>query len=481
MQGKIIPRTRTNQPKGYFSATFSSPVSHYCVNHNYLYYPSDWTDETSGREYKRGYYDEDGQYYEDVAFRKDGKYRDILCRCEYCDTVTKLDWTEGGPLICPQCGGSMKIISALDEYTRDPNYDSVRQRNDYVDYADRDRVSAEDGGGDDESDEEVIGKIGAVFFGLFLFLALIVGVGSISDSNTTTSSRSYVQLEYLRWDSANNRWLRVDEHGTVIATYSSVNNGGENESESEPLTNPEIFGEVIRLKEKAPGVFVITADYDCDRELYWIDADENYYDTDSELWAWYNTEVDPPLWQYWYEPISGDFGDCGWMEYEDGVWFIEASPGDWIEVPEAYDLSPLWHIEGDPAPAEEDDTPEELGRQTDPEEELNDLAIFGAQIHLTERVPGIWRITADGEKTLRWDDSEQSYYDEDSGLWAWYNTDVEPPLWQYWYEPISGNYEGCGWMEYENEAWYIETNHGWWIEVPEQYDTSPLWHIETDD
>ena len=116
------------------------------------------------------------------------------------------------------------------------------------------------------------------------------------------------------------------------------------------------------------------------------------------------------------------------------------------------------------------------------ERKLSDLELFGREIHLTERVPGIWRITAEGGgKTLVWDEAKQDYYDADSGLWLWYNTDVEPPLWQYWYEPISGNYGKYGWMEYRDEVWYIETDQGQWIEVPEKYDTSPLWHIETDD
>ena len=115
------------------------------------------------------------------------------------------------------------------------------------------------------------------------------------------------------------------------------------------------------------------------------------------------------------------------------------------------------------------------------EQKLSDLELFGREIHLTERVPGVWRITENGGKTLVWDDGEQSYHDADSELWLWYNTDVDPALWQYWYEPISGHYGSYGWMEYENETWYIETSQGNWIEVPEKYDTSPLWHIETDD
>ena len=147
MAGSIIPRTRYNQPRGYVAGNHYNinPIPHYCVHHNYYYYPFSWTDEASGREYKKGYYDEEGKYYENVVFRTNGTYKTVICKCEYCDTITKIDWTEGGPLICPQCGGTLTIVSALDEYTQDPNYEKVRTRADYVDYADREE---DDSGGD---------------------------------------------------------------------------------------------------------------------------------------------------------------------------------------------------------------------------------------------------------------------------------------------------------------------------------------------
>ena len=132
--------------------------------------------------------------------------------------------------------------------------------------------------------------------------------------------------------------------------------------------------------------------------------------------------------------------------------------------------------------ASEENSKSSLQNGSSEERKLSDLELFGREFHLAERVPGVWRITEDGGgKTLLWDDGEQSYYDADSELWLWYNTDVDPALWQYWYEPISGDYGKYGWMEYENETWFIETSQGNWIEVPEKYDVSALWHIETDD
>ena len=447
MRGEVISRPRVNQPTGYRPSLHHNirPITHYCVHHNYVYYPYDWTDESSGRTYKTGYYDENGEYYQDVVFRTNGTYKNVICKCEYCDTVSKIDWTEGGPLICAQCGGTMKIVSMLDEYTRDPNYDSLCQRRDYVDYADADSCRGDYGdpsyGGYDDTPSRNTGKYKLIFYAL---LALFLLLPSIH-LNSRSSGSSY-------------------DYNVVVWNGSPEQEPSYAESFSSP-SNPELFGTVISLKELSPGVYTITEAGDGSRTLVWDEAEQSYFDESSGLWAWYNTDLWPELWQYWYEPISGDYGDYGWMEYENGVWYIEAKSGSWIPVPEQYDTSALWHI------ASEFES--ELPTQTNPE-------LFGTEIALEELAPGCFRISEwdASDKTLVWDEEEQSYYDESSGLWAWYNTNVEPPLWQYWYEPISGDYEYYGWMEYEDGVWYIEIGDGAWIDLPPQYDSSGLWHIE---
>ncbi|MCR4584877.1 MAG: hypothetical protein K5686_04060 [Lachnospiraceae bacterium] len=72
---------------------------------------------------------------------------------------------------------------------------------------------------------------------------------------------------------------------------------------------------------------------------------ENMYDRVSDCWFWFNTELLPAQWQYWYEGISSDFGDYGWMEYDDeeGKWYVEVADGDWQEL-SGYDTSNLWHF-----------------------------------------------------------------------------------------------------------------------------------------
>ena len=457
MAGSIIPRTRYNQPRGYVAGNHYNinPIPHYCVHHNYYYYPFSWTDEASGREYKKGYYDEEGKYYENVVFRTNGTYKNVICKCEYCDTITKIDWTEGGPLICPQCGGTLTIVSALDEYTQDPNYEKVRTRADYVDYADREE---DDSGGD----------IDITISSFFRFLAIIVVsviaiftlIAGQKERNSEPFSHNddynvgyrtedgWVYLgngawgKYGTWDDNQHQW--------------NPNNGQNGDSPS----NPELFNDVIYLNDIKPGLCVITGDPDHDRELVWDEEEQSYHDQASDLWAWYNTEVSPSLWQYWYEPISQDYGDFGWMEYQDGTWYIEAEESNWIPLPDSYDSAPLWHIAD--------------SSSSNPE-------LFGETIRLVSIDPLSYRIidTEDYDLQIQWDSNEDCYFDEALQYSLWYNTDVNPPLWQYWYPPISGDFGDFGWMEYENGTWFIEVSQGEWIELPEEYDTSSLWHIET--
>lgn len=452
MRGSVIERSRSNQPRGYVAREHHDiePIPHYGLHHNYYYYPLSWTDEATGQRYEKGYYDEDGQYYENVVFRRsDGVYQNVVCQCEYCDTVSKIDWTEGGPLICPQCGGTMKRLSALDEYTQDPLYQKARQTPGYVDYADAGK-------------KERHRTLRRAVLWIGLLVLVILGVSAM-----------------IRWTS--NR--------TPQYNYTQP---------PEPaLSNVELFGNRVGLVQTAPGVYRISTDREYDRIMRWVPDEDSYYEPESDLYLWYNRDVEPPLWQYWYEPISGDYGEYGWMEYEDGAWFIEASYGNWIEVPARYDTSPLWHIGASEGSV---DAPEDGGSADTPEEEdsgedlrtipphgedspedLKNPRLFNEIIYLERSGEDSYVITGNVDHDLEpvWQDAEQSYYEPESGLWLWYNTGAYPNFWQYWYRPISEAYGNSGWMKYENGSWYIEASPEDWIELPAQYDVSPLWHIES--
>lgn len=112
----------------------------------------------------------------------------------------------------------------------------------------------------------------------------------------------------------------------------------------------------------------------------------------------------------------------------------------------------------------------------------SNVDIFGREIFLDKTGDSSYRIVteSDGfEKKLRWNEEYKSYYDQESDCYLWYNTDVEPNIWQYWYEGISSDFGDNGWMEYESDGWYIEESRSSWIKLPDPYDKSKLWHIES--
>ncbi len=192
-----------------------------------------------------------------------------------------------------------------------------------------------------------------------------------------------------------------------------------------------------------------------DREISWNDEYESYYDSVSDCYVYYNTEQDPNVWQYWYEDVSSDFGDYGWMEYElaEDQWYIETDDGSWDKLPSKYDTDELWHFDIEQAGESY------MG--------LDNTYLFGEEL------------TIDGYD-FEWHEMAQSYYNEELKCYIWYNTNVYPYVWQYYYTSISGSdeYSGCGWMEYDEEVelWYID-DHDTWIILPDNFDADSLWHM----
>jgi hypothetical protein len=185
------------------------------------------------------------------------------------------------------------------------------------------------------------------------------------------------------------------------------------------------------------------------RECYWDDEYECYYDEETDCYFVYADEVNPPEWQYWYEGISSDYGDYGWMSYhyDEGLWYIETSSGNWEVLPDRYDTSDLWHVP-------------EMGTGKYMEQNSIYVEAIG--------------------RTCEWMPEDYAYYDPDTDCYFFYNDYVEPPIWQYWYDGISSDYPGYGNMEFDTveDCWYIETREGYWEVLPETYDTSSLWHME---
>ena len=288
-------RSRVNQPTGYQPSGGAAPRYVYGRRHDYIYYPIAWIDESTGTRYEKGYYDENGTHYEDVAFSKNGSYENVLCHCPYCerDSILNLKAADTAKsLQCPNCGGTMEIKSQLDESLSSSSYGETPSRS----YREENRPKR---------------RLGCLIPIVIFLLMGIIGA-LIPDS----SEPDYVVFP-------------PESELQQIAPYG--------DSDSDILTLQRAGGNAYSVGgTEASADKVLTWDYETD----------SYYDAESDCWLWQNVYMDPPVWQYWYEGISSDFGDYGWMEHDEDGWWIEASEGDWIPLPERYDSSSLWYLLG---------------------------------------------------------------------------------------------------------------------------------------
>ncbi|MBR0353210.1 MAG: hypothetical protein IJH53_08395 [Oscillospiraceae bacterium] len=288
-------KPRVNQPSGFRPVGGRGALWMIGRRHDYVYYPFAWTDTSTGRHYEKGYYDESGKRYENVAFEKDGKYENVLCHCPYCDqdTVLTLDAANvSHSLQCPHCNGPMELKTQLDEYSGMQNASSAEPVYRTAEAPKKKR------------------HIGLIIIGVLAGLGIL---GNIVEDKTPTVTYDPPEQGYV---------INYDDNSNVA-----------------------LFGETVYLKRTEEGEYAITNDSGAaDKVMQWSNYDDSYYDPDSDCWIWCNTDMSPRVWQYWYEGISSDFGDYGWMEHEDTGWYIEESEGRWIELPDSYDTSGLWYI-----------------------------------------------------------------------------------------------------------------------------------------
>ena len=293
-------RPRVNQPTGFIPATHKRPTYYYGRRHSYAYYPLDWVDADTGVSYQKGYYDENGQHYDSVTFEEGGRYKNVVCHCSYCerDTILDLSASEvgGQSLTCPSCGAPMDIVSELDAIMSE---NSVPEN-----------THEYNTGGTRTAPAKKKSRV-------WLIIGLLVLVMGVKRTIT-------------------NKFENNSSGGSQVQQISVVESGGSGSSYSQ---------NAVFLERQDDGSYMVVNDaLRSDRTLYYDEEYDSYYDESSDCWLWYNTDVEPPVWQYWYEDISSDFGDYGWMEHYDTGWYIEEDDGHWIELPDEYDASELWYI-----------------------------------------------------------------------------------------------------------------------------------------
>lgn len=292
--GRRIERERHNQPLGYDKGY---ATEHYAEKHNYIYYPYGW--KHNDITYQRGYYDEEGNYYDRVVFERNGVYHNLICNCEYCGSAIKMDWQTGETLKCPNCGGSVAVETAYDTYTEDPDYTAYEAEKEKAR-----KASAANAEAKSSKRTYIILIIAVIGFVVFLITSFIMfASASITDTRTE-----------------------------------KLNSG---------ISNVEIWGRTVYLKSQGNGSYSISGTAsDYDKKLTWDYGENSYYEKNSQCFLWYNTDVAPNLWQYYYVGVSTNYPEgCGWLEYEPTGWYVETSNGKW----ETYtgDTSSFWHIEID--------------------------------------------------------------------------------------------------------------------------------------
>ena len=261
------------------------PRVHQLRDQYFIFYPAAWTDLDTGKEYRAGYYDMATEEF--YATPEEGiSIRDYLC--EYCDTRVSIVPKDGVAAKCPNCGGNLTLLPPENEVPDgNPGYYIGPGGGQYgSNYAGYGNGSAPGRSG---SRSVII-----IIVTVFAVLALIVGGIAFSLGRN-----------------------RQAQGGGTTGTGYTTENG-----------KKSFYVEAI------------------DRTCSWSNEYDSYYDEVTDCYFWHNEDVDPPIWQYWYEGISSDYGDYGWMEWdeEENRWYIDDG-NDWIVLPEIYDTQHLWHIE----------------------------------------------------------------------------------------------------------------------------------------
>lgn len=297
-------RARTNQPTGVPAHILSKAIAMNCRNHTYVYYNESWVDSTNGTAYKRGYYDENGKYYDADSLifkRQDGSYNAHFV-CEYCGNEAEFAWTEGVYPTCKSCGAQMnKEMAYVDDVIQVESYQNALN------------AQSTQRSGFNIVKKIIIGYF-IVVFGTSI-LSVIIGAFAMFNS--------------------------FDDFNNEIINDSNVSD--DDSYVYEEITNIDIYGTDIYLDQVDDNTYKICEKTDAyEKHLTWDYGADSYYDYDSDCYLWYNTDVSPNLWQYWYEDIAGS-NYYGWMECEGTTWYIEVSDTEWKEY--TGDTDGLWHIQ----------------------------------------------------------------------------------------------------------------------------------------
>ncbi len=266
-------------------------------NRHYIYYPRPYTDKND-YTWKRGYYDESGKHYDNVVMP--GLINVVTC--PNCGKSFTREWLKsakkGEETECPYCEKSFYI-----EKVEDEEFCKEKQKMDkeYT-WAHMDWTWL---------------KITLAVLGV-----LIIVVGAIFGIRAAIKADNAIKEANAQIDAS-----------TVLEAYVTYTGYyGANDPESPPSNS------AVKTTTRSDTIYVAAIGRECSFN------GENYVDPETGCEFWFNDTVRPGQWQYWYSGYSEQFGDYGWMEYDDktGEWYVETYSGNWIVVPNPQEK--FWHM-----------------------------------------------------------------------------------------------------------------------------------------
>jgi len=436
-------RPRINQPTGYRGMKSTTPMMR-SVNHDYVYYPVDWTDEGTRKKFKRGYYDENGVYYENVIIRKGNRY-ETRAACSFCGTELKLKWNEGALPTCPACGAAIheNIDGTVIEeeiqpvvrtvFTHKPNADDKF----YGHKTEYNGNNTAFSGGRRESPTYMWFNNGFFPLAIFIVIAVIIlfiTFAKLGENKNNNKSPKIVALPTMSPEELASYEERM---ATATNTPTPTPKPTEAPGYCVKFTPKEIFADRLYVEELGR---------ECFKENSKSNEFVTYSDSESGCVFRFNDKRVPSEWQYYFSDISSQFGDYGWMEYnfKENQWYIEAAANNWIKLPDKYDKSKLWHMPGP-----------------------NDGSYYGRRRIYVNEI----------ERYCDFNEEEGCYYDPKTECHFYYETYTGTGYWVYWFKDLQK--EGLHWLKYDNKAkkWYVD-NLTRWYDVTGAYNFDKYWHIE---
>lgn len=262
----------------------------------YAYRPFEGEDK-NGTPFKAGYTAEDGKNYENLAMPGVKN----IARCPLCKNKFVHKWDEDlmgqktARVTCPYCSKPFSVENIIS----DPDITDKCKVTFKYKWEQREPMDWEWLW----TTLKVLGIIGLIVFVLGFFYACSVNV--FADGDAKKFNYEFRRLCYE---------ISSDDYGYGTAQTQATQ------------------------ATQAQTIYVVSIGRLCVFDGY------NYVDPDTGCEFWYNNTIDTPQWQYWYKDFSEQYGDYGWLEYDDveKQWYVEVSRGNWqvVQNPPAR----FWHM-----------------------------------------------------------------------------------------------------------------------------------------